>query len=240
MEKMAKNFMVVCGIVLLSIQPHQLTAQQPEQQAASEKAFIRDIRGKVELKTPGSAAWEDAKTGQELEQKTMVSTGFRSTAIISLGASSIMVRPLTRLTVEEIIRSQESDQVSLYLQTGRIRAAVTPPRAGTVNFTVRSPSITASVRGTVFDFDTINLRVDEGNVYFIGAEGTAMQVAEGRTAHTNTDVGKPSLPTEPGAAGLMPPAPVGTGIITGAGSESPASPGGSPSPGDLGEINLHW
>ncbi|MDR2020368.1 MAG: FecR domain-containing protein [Treponema sp.] len=238
MKKTVKNCMKLWGLLL--IQPCFLAAQQPGHWFFAEKALIRDIRGTVEIKSPGNTAWEPAVAGQELEQKTIVSTGFKSTAIISLGASSIMVRPLTRLTVEEIVRSQEADQVSLFLQTGRVRASVNPPTGGRVNFTVRSPTVTASVRGTVFDFDTINLRVGAGNVYFIGAGGTAMQVTEGRTAHAGAAAGQTALPTETGTGGLMPPAPVGTGMINSEHSENPVSPGGAPNPGGLGTINLHW
>jgi hypothetical protein len=125
-----------------------------------------------------------AVKGSRIEKNTLISTGFRSTAVIILGESVITVRPVTRLSLEEIIKEQDKEQVSVYLQTGRVRADVKPPTGGNVDFTIKSPSVTASVRGTSFEFDTENLQVDEGRVQYSltnGSKASASVSAGGRS-----------------------------------------------------------
>ncbi len=49
-------------------------------------------------------------------------------------------------------------------------------------FTVASPVATASVRGTRFNFDTITLRVTQGQVEFRDSRGNVVEVKQGETA----------------------------------------------------------
>jgi hypothetical protein len=132
----------------------------------AQTAYIRELSGTVELKGPGSDVWRPAKTGDVLEETTVISTGFRSIARLAIGNSVIAVRPLTRLTLGELVRAGNNETVRLELRTGSVRAEVAPPSAGRTDFRVRSPVATASVRGTVFEFDTENLTVSEGVVQF--------------------------------------------------------------------------
>jgi hypothetical protein len=46
------------------------------------------------------------------------------------------------------------------------------------------------VRGTAFDFDGVNLRVDEGRVYVTGGDGTAVYVGAGHQAVSSPDTGR--------------------------------------------------
>jgi hypothetical protein len=172
--------------------------------AQSPRALVRNVQGTVEVKAPGAAAWRPAVPGQELEEETLVSTGFRSFALLEIGSSTITVRPLTRLSLREI-RSGAADRVDIQLTVGRVRAEVKPPAGGSVNFTVRGPSVTASVRGTVFEFDTVNLTVDEGTVAFSGADNTAVYVAAGEASAPDPVSGRTAAPVEIGAARSAPP-----------------------------------
>jgi hypothetical protein len=176
--------------------------------AQSPRAVIRELRGTVETKAPGAAEWQAAVVGQELERETLVSTGFKSEAVISLGDSILLARPLTRLTLGEIAAAADSDRIEVQLRAGRIRADVRPPAGGKVEFTVRSPMATASVRGTSFEFDTFTLRVDEGTVSFSGADNTAVYVAAGQSSAPDSVSGRTALPVETAAA-LTPPPPAG-------------------------------
>jgi hypothetical protein len=175
--------------------------------AQSPRAHIRDIRGTVEVKGPGSPVWEAATEGLEVRQETLISTGFNSSALIGIGNSTILVRPLTRLSVGAIQAAAEGDRVEVQLRAGRIRANVKAPAGGAVAFTVRSPTATASVRGTVFDFDTVNLTVEEGRVSFSGADNTAVYVAAGQSSSPDPVSGRTSAPVEAAAASVpLPPA----------------------------------
>lgn len=153
------------------------------------EAFIREFTGTVEVRALGSA-WTPAETGQRISGDTEISTGFKSTALIVLGNSTLTVRPLTRLSLEELQNRLGNEEVHLYLQSGRVRAEVTPPRGGKIDFTVRSPSVTASVRGTSFDFDGVNLWVDEGVVRFTGSDGLAVYVRAGHSSISDPETGR--------------------------------------------------
>ncbi|MDR2663210.1 MAG: FecR family protein [Treponema sp.] len=200
--------------------------------AQSSRSVIREVRGTVEIKRPGSSAWAPAAPGQELTGDTQISTGFKSSALISLGNSTLTVQPLTRLSLEEIRAAAEAEQVNVRLQAGRIRVNVKPPAEGTVNFTVRSPTATASVRGTAFEFDTVNLRVDEGTVRFSGGGAVTVYVRAGETGAPDPVTGKTAAPVETAAA-LAPPPPAGVEDI---GVSAAAA---VPSAADL-DIGITW
>jgi hypothetical protein len=205
-----------------------LFAQTPE-------VYIREKTGTVELLLPGSRNWRPARNGDRVPAAAVLSTGFRSTAVVSVGNSAIIVQPLTRLSIEEIVGRDKNERVDINLRTGRIRVNVTPPAGGETDFTVRSPIATASVRGTAFDFDTVDIHVIEGTVVFSptartgGAGSRAVEVSAGDSATVDRDTGRAvhplraaetsrSLPNLAGqvSGGLQPP---GAGTpVTGPGS----------------------
>jgi hypothetical protein len=75
--------------------------------------------------------------------------------------------------------------------------------------TVQSPSATASVRGTSFEFDTINLSVNEGTVAYSGNVGPTAMVSAGAVSFIQNN-GLPSDPIGTMADSLIPPPPTGT------------------------------
>jgi hypothetical protein len=173
----------------------------------AQDAYIRECRGTVELKAPGSAVWITARGGEQIGEDTIVSTGFKSTAVIALGNSTLTVRPLTRLSLEEIRSAQGDETIRLNLHTGRVRADVAPPTGGKTDFAVRSPIATASVRGTAFDFDGMNLSVRQGRVFVSGRDGTGVFVGTGHDSVSNPKTGRTSAQGEMVKAGLTPPLP---------------------------------
>jgi ferric-dicitrate binding protein FerR (iron transport regulator) len=188
---------------------------------AQETASFREVTGTVEIKAPGSAGWANAAAGDRIEKNTLISTGFKSSAVVLLGNSVIMVQPVTRLSLEEIIRNQGNEQVNLYLHSGRIRAEVNPPAGGSSAFTVRSPTATASVRGTSFEFDTENLRVTEGRVLYSLANGRGTYVAGGGTSYVDETGNSVVSPFAAAAALLSPALPPGSASGSPVGDRSP-------------------
>ncbi|MDR2500701.1 MAG: FecR family protein [Treponema sp.] len=172
--------------------------------AQNSQARVIDFTGSVEIKAGGQADWIPAAPGMAIGRDTVVSTGFNSTARISLGNSVLTVRPLTRLTVAEIAQRGGDEAVDLYLETGRVRAEVSPPSGGKTDFTVRSPSITASVRGTVFEFDTRRIQVESGRVLFTNANRQAVYVDGGERSYIDEAQNRPVPPFEAEAASLRP------------------------------------
>jgi ferric-dicitrate binding protein FerR (iron transport regulator) len=95
------------------------------------------------------------------------------------------------------------------LMTGRVRAEVNPPAGMAVDFTVRSPITTASVRGTSFDFDGMELRVEEGRVRLAGGDGGGTWVSAGHGAKMDSGTGRIAGAAETARLDLTLPAPAG-------------------------------
>jgi len=123
---------------------------------------VISVNGRVEMHD-GQGIWRNVSVGDTVTAGTVISTGFRSDATIRLGASVISIRPLTRMTLNELIEKSDIVQTDLFLEVGNIKAEVNPLNNKRNGFTVRSPVATASVRGTVFEMgDSID--VEEGEV----------------------------------------------------------------------------
>jgi hypothetical protein len=203
-------------------------------------AVIREINGTVEIKAPGAADWSPARRGQELGRNTVVSTGFKSSALIVVGNSTLTVQPLTRLSLEELVRAGNAEKVDVRLRTGRIRADVKPPVGGSSEFTVRSPTATASVRGTAFEFDGIQVRVDEGRVHISGNGQSGTYVGAGHQAAADVETGRTVSAAETAREELTPAPPAGTESVSERGTESvPEIKMDTASSGDV-EAGFDW
>jgi hypothetical protein len=170
----------------------------------AQNGVIKEISGTVELKRPGAAAFIAAKTGDAVTRDTVVSTGFKSTALIAIGSSVITVKPLTRLSLAELSAAEGTETINVSIQTGRVRVDVNPPAGTKTSMSVRGPSATASVRGTSFDFDTRNLSVRHGTVAFQGSRGGVVLVRAGSSSYVQPN-GRAANPLEANAASLLPP-----------------------------------
>jgi hypothetical protein len=142
-----------------------------------------------------------------------------------VGSSTIAVRPLTRLSLAEIRSESDSETLKVDLQAGRVRVEVKPPAGTRANMSVQSPSATASVRGTDFEFDARNLKVYEGTVVLRGNDDIVeVLIPAGRTSYVDGH-SRAIDPVEASRHSLEPPAPVGTGSSgRPSGTTSPAEP----------------
>jgi len=194
----------LCVLILIAV-----VACSAFSQAGSQNGRIRELTGDVEYKLEGASNFVRASAGDTIALNTLVSTGFRSTAIIEIGGTLVTVRPLTRLSLSEIQRTETSENVNVNLQSGRVRVDVNPPAGARASVRVQSPSATASVRGTSFDFDTVNLSVDEGRVIFQGNAGPAVIIDAGSSSFIVSDTTSAD-PANVIIAALLPPPPLGT------------------------------
>jgi hypothetical protein len=201
--------------------------------AQNNQARFIELSGNVEIRAGNSVNWISAAPGMEIGRDTVVSTGFKSTALIGVGNSVLTIRPLTRLTLAELAQRGNDEAVDIYLETGRVRAEVSPPSGGKTDFTVRSPSLTASVRGTAFEFDTRQIQVENGRVLFASANGQAVYVDGGEKSYIDETQSRLVAPFEAELASLTPNLPgLGdTGNDTEAGEPVIARP---PRSGDVG------
>ena len=183
------------------------------------QAVLRELAGTVEIKRSNSEVWETGSRGQILGWDSTISTGFRSTAVIAMGDSLVTLRPLTRISIYELSQNQGNEKIELNLQTGRVRADVRAPEGGKTEFVVRSPNATNSVRGTIFEFDTLQLTVLQGTVEITGVSGATrifdagsgmpLLVDAGGFSRLDEFTGRLSYPPDEAAAELRPSLPIG-------------------------------
>jgi hypothetical protein len=152
---------------------------------AAPVAKITYTKGKVEILN-SEGKWVKAQKNMKVPLKTMISTGFKSAAIISLGDSNLTVSALTRMKIEELQDKNDTRKTALFLQTGRVRADVNTNKNRKHDFKFRSPVSTASVRGTSFTFTGRTLMVHSGAVSFTNRIGQRAYVARGQNAVANT------------------------------------------------------
>lgn len=168
----------------------------------AQTATVVEVSGKVEIQAPGKT-WKPARVGDVIVQGSLVSTGFKSTTVLKIGAATVTVKPITRLTLEQILASETGSQTQLFLMAGRVKADVTPTAGTTTSFEVKSPTATASVRGTSFEFDGVNLIVERGLVAMRVPTGQRRSVGAGQfsTILPSGSVSQPAaVSTEAGLA----------------------------------------
>lgn len=114
--------------------------------AWAQQAEVISFNGKVEYEQAGQ--WITVNAGDMLDTGTVISTGFRSTAVLKIGESRFTVAPLTRIAIEKLSENEGNYETSMYVSAGKLTLDVKPVEGRKVGFTARSPVATASVRGT--------------------------------------------------------------------------------------------
>jgi hypothetical protein len=175
----------------------------------AQNAVIEHVTGTVEIKQPGENSYKNAVSGQEIFKETVISTGFKSFAIIKIGSATITVRPITHLSLTEIQKEAEAELINVNLRAGSVRVNVKPPTGTKASAAITGPMAVASVRGTSFEFDIHNLYVIEGAVSFAGNRGQNIIVRAGETSRIDQS-GMVTIPKDEKISNLMPPSPAGT------------------------------
>ena len=118
---------------------------------AADLITITEVNGKVEIREPGGN-WAKAEKGRTISRGSLISTGFKSSAELDLsGSSTIFIKQLTRMSVDELVVSGNNVNTKLNLKLGRIKADVKTSKGLKHDFTLMTPVSTAAVRGTVFE-----------------------------------------------------------------------------------------
>jgi hypothetical protein len=153
-------------------------------QATQVKGTFTEITGKVEIQLAGQAAWKPVKVGTVIEKATTISTGFKSTCVIQIGNALVTLKPLSRLRLDNMVADMAKGitETAIFLVTGKVSAEVAPTQNVVTTFQVMSPTATASVRGTGFEFDGINLRVYHGLVAIASPTGVVRTVGAGESS----------------------------------------------------------
>ncbi len=144
---------------------------------SAQTATIRSTTGKVEVLQNNQ--WSAAQSGATVPIGATISTGFNSTATVDVGNTTLQVRPLTRMRLDELAQQQGVVRADLFMPVGRVRADVRTTEGVTNDFRIRSTVSTASVRGTDFVFDGYILQVSDGKVRLINTANQEVEVPAG-------------------------------------------------------------
>lgn len=144
--RMTKTFLL--GMVLVCFSAFSMFA---------DSATVVSLQGKVEVSRGGK--WVELSAKSKVSEGEVISTGFKSQAVIQYQGAMLQLGPLTRVTLEKLAEGSKSDTVSVYLNTGAVRSTVRHSENKRVSYTVRNPVAVASVRGTVYDM------MGDGSVY---------------------------------------------------------------------------
>ncbi len=128
--------------------------------AAIAGATIAEWKGNVHLSLPGKPAAYPLR-GEQLPAGTILDTGSGRLLLRLNDGSEVLVRPHTRLQLQQ---PSLTDPSYLQLLLGRIRALVNKRTGGTIPFELGTPSAVIAVRGTQFDVETNRRNVTEVDV----------------------------------------------------------------------------
>lgn len=164
--------------------------------SALEAKFV-SIEGKVEILEGGM--WIPVEEGDIIQEKgAVISTGFKSNAVVSVKGTNFTLGPLTRITIENMVAMENKDSTQIYIDSGSLKANVSSSDGRKVGFKVRSAVATASVRGTEFRVTSSGrLSVTQGLVSFGGPESSSAEIS--KIEDNSTDV----APSEESNAGTV-------------------------------------
>ncbi|EMB46277.1 FecR family protein [Treponema denticola] len=133
------------------------------------------VKGKAEIKQGGK--WLPARAGNKITSGLMISTGFKSELTLKIDGSVITVKPMTRLTIEEIAEKNETVSSEVYLNVGSVKADVKPASTKKVEFKVKTPVATASVRGTSGEIGSDGLLIGTSGIWsYVNNDGIETRV----------------------------------------------------------------
>jgi hypothetical protein len=152
---------------------------------------------KVELQR-NESGWEPAVSGVELANGDRVHTGFNASVVLTYpDGSRLLVGPMTVITLTDIdVGPQGGIRARVLLNTGAVTAQVNRSTGARGDFQVKTPTSTASTRGTTFsvtyDGTATTVAVTEGSVEVAANGGAKVLVTAGtETRSTATSVSPP-------------------------------------------------
>jgi hypothetical protein len=164
----------------------------------ADSATVVSLKGKVEVNRNGS--WIALAENDTVAQGEIISTGFKSEAVLQYQGSTMQLGPLTRITVETLATGEKKDTVSVYLNTGAVKSSVKKTENKRVNYTVHNPVAVASVRGTEFGFSGDgSIDCTEGAVVTYPAGWYAPASSGGEPSDGQSSAGTPAGDIAPGA-----------------------------------------
>ena len=123
-------------------------------------ATIAEWKGDVHLSLPGQSASNPLR-GEQLPSGTILDTGGGRLLLRLSDGSEVLIRPHTRLQLQQ---PSLSDPSYFQLLLGRVRALINKRTGGAIPFELGTPSAVIAVRGTQFDVEVNRQNVTEVDV----------------------------------------------------------------------------
>jgi hypothetical protein len=130
---------------------------------------ISDMKGKVSYRDRSNVPYLAAKKGLSFEKGYWVKTCADGWAVLTLSDGSKMtLANKTELQITDFVVGKKSKDGVFSMTQGKLRASVTRLAGERVNYTVKSPTAVAGIKGT----DFMMMAQGQANVFF-GNEGVA-------------------------------------------------------------------
>lgn len=178
--------------------PSTVTGPPPVQvRVPGVEVTVVSPQRKVEAQR-NESGWEPATAGMKLADGDRVHTGFKAGVTLNFpDGSRLHVGPMTILHLTDIAVGPEGGvQARLLLKTGEVKLQVNRSTGARGDFQVKTPTTTASVRGTKFsvayDGTATTVAVTESSVAVTANNGASVVVVAGQeTRSTATSVAPP-------------------------------------------------
>lgn len=185
----------------------QITITPPGAAAGGEKVTLSNLSRKVEAQLD-RGIWQNARNDMKLATGDKIHTGFKAGVTLTFpDGSRLLVGGMTLLELTNVSRGPAGGvKVMLRLRLGDVTAQVNRSLGARGDFEIKTPTTTASVRGTKFsvahDGTATTVAVTESSVEVKANNGTSVLVSAGAEVRAT-------------AAGLTPPVPIGQGFKSG-------------------------
>ncbi len=117
--------------------------------AAQEVATIKSLEGDVTIRTAKSPRYRPAAVGDELRIGDFLATDIESEAVLSFPAGADMrVGEMTQMRLNQMFLAEDRSELQVFLRTGEVETLTPEKTLKRTDFSVVTPTCTASIRGT--------------------------------------------------------------------------------------------
>jgi hypothetical protein len=178
-----RRLLIAAVIAALVVVPTALVVTQ--QRAAAAATILSILDGTASV-ARGTAAFAAAADGDIVNTGDRVQTAQNSHAMVTFfDGSTLEIEPATTVQIEEAASVDGALAIRISQTIGRTWASVQKLTRADSKFEVRTPTLTAAVRGTAFITEvladgTSTVRTTDGNVQ-VTAQGQTVTVSTGQT-----------------------------------------------------------
>jgi hypothetical protein len=175
------------------------------------------MEGDVSAKA-GLGEWQECQVGQKLGSDIELHTGPESTVTLQYpDGHTLAVKQLTQLMIGTLLVQADRFKIELLLFLGEIKASTPHRETVRSGFSIRTPELCSSVRGTVYSVsrdaktETTTVSVEEGEVLVTPTNTTLspLTLSKGQGVHVTMNGVEKQAPSE---AGVEKQTPVETGV----------------------------